>query len=256
MFRAYFSSQSVQGMNAVPFDLSALAAAFVWDHRFRNSFYQPMSRNPVSVVSFHGPELVGRAIRGIRHIPVCLPKIEEEDQDETVAAVASVVPKDESVDEVTERMKLMSLIKKAKRKPPKGYLCHLCFQEGHLIQDCSLARARDRGLTPYQGKNRCYGEYVCRKCKRRWTSGNSWANVGQYCRKCEVKVYPHQQRPCAKNFVLELGGKVLVHPQHLCEKCKRLGSYCRNAITEQKKHCNALPLGSFPDRKDGDGKMD
>lgn len=49
------------------------------------------------------------------------------------------------------------------------------------------------GLTPYQGKKRCFGEYKCPKCKRKWMSGNSWANMGQECIKCHINVYPHKQ---------------------------------------------------------------
>ncbi len=63
-----------------------------------------------------------------------------------------------------------------------------------LTQLCSLqARPKGEGLTPYQGKKRCFGEYKCPKCKRKWMSGNSWANMGQECIKCHINVYPHKQ---------------------------------------------------------------
>jgi len=55
------------------------------------------------------------------------------------------------------------------------------------------ARPREEGLTPYQGTKRCFGEFKCPKCKRKWKSGNSWANVGQDCLKCKVMVYPQKQ---------------------------------------------------------------
>jgi hypothetical protein len=55
------------------------------------------------------------------------------------------------------------------------------------------ARPKGEGLTPYQGKKRCFGEYKCTKCKRKWMSGNSWANMGQECIKCHIMVYPHKQ---------------------------------------------------------------
>jgi len=48
-------------------------------------------------------------------------------------------------------------------------------------------------MTPYQGKKRCFGEYQCPRCKRKWMSGNSWSNSGQECIKCHVNVYPHKQ---------------------------------------------------------------
>ncbi|KAI6656535.1 Zinc finger CCHC domain-containing protein 24-like isoform X1 [Oopsacas minuta] len=113
------------------------------------------------------------------------------------------------------------------RAPPDGYLCHLCFQKGHYIKDCVLARPRGEGLTPYQGKKRCFGEYKCPKCKRKWMSGNSWANAGQECKKCHINVYPHKQRPLEKPDGLDVSDQTKEHPQHLCEKCKELGHYCR-----------------------------
>lgn len=55
------------------------------------------------------------------------------------------------------------------------------------------ARHKIDGKTPYQGKKRCFGEYKCTKCKRKWMSGNSWANTPQDCIKCQLRVYPHKQ---------------------------------------------------------------
>ncbi|KAI1303075.1 Zinc finger CCHC domain-containing protein 24 [Halotydeus destructor] len=83
------------------------------------------------------------------------------------------------------------------------------------------------GLTPYQGKKRCFGEYKCPKCKRKWMSGNSWANCGQMCIKCTIMVYPHKQRPLDRPDGLDVSDQSKEHPQHLCEKCKLLGHYCR-----------------------------
>ena len=47
--------------------------------------------------------------------------------------------------------------------------------------------------TPYQGKRRCFGEYLCNICKRVWTSGHSYANIGQECSKCRIMIYPTKQ---------------------------------------------------------------
>lgn len=63
----------------------------------------------------------------------------------------------------------------------------------NLEFEFSQARPKGEGLTPYQGKKRCFGEYKCPKCKRKWMSGNSWANMGQECIKCHINVYPHKQ---------------------------------------------------------------
>ncbi|KAG7170876.1 Zinc finger CCHC domain-containing protein 24-like 1 [Homarus americanus] len=130
----------------------------------------------------------------------------------------------------------LGLDKKVKgRKLPPNYLCHLCFKKGHHIKDCPQARPKGEGLTPYQGKKRCFGEFRCTKCKRKWMSGNSWANCGQECIKCRINVYPHKQvragslspRPLDKPDGLDVSDQSKVHPQHLCEKCKSLGYYCR-----------------------------
>ncbi|XP_013392443.1 zinc finger CCHC domain-containing protein 24 isoform X2 [Lingula anatina] len=117
--------------------------------------------------------------------------------------------------------------RKPGKRPPSTYLCHLCFTKGHYIKDCPQARPKGEGLTPYQGKKRCFGEYKCPKCKRKWMSGNSWANMGQECIKCHINVYPHKQRPLEKPDGLDVSDQSKEHPQHLCEKCKMLGYYCR-----------------------------
>ncbi|EDO40865.1 predicted protein, partial [Nematostella vectensis] len=118
---------------------------------------------------------------------------------------------------------------KKPKRPPEGYLCHLCFCKGHYIKDCPQARPKGEGLTPYQGKKRCFGEFKCPLCKRKWMSGNSWANMGQQCVKCFINVYPHKQRPLDKPDGLDVSDQTKEHPQDLCEKCKALGYYCRRA---------------------------
>ncbi|KAK5600174.1 hypothetical protein CRENBAI_006690 [Crenichthys baileyi] len=101
------------------------------------------------------------------------------------------------------------------------------LQKYHVVFYHNLARPKGEGLTPYQGKKRCFGEYKCPKCKRKWMSGNSWANMGQECIKCHINVYPHKQRPLEKPDGLDVSDQSKEHPQHLCEKCKVLGYYCR-----------------------------
>uniref|UniRef100_A0A182LZJ3 CCHC-type domain-containing protein n=1 Tax=Anopheles culicifacies TaxID=139723 RepID=A0A182LZJ3_9DIPT len=122
---------------------------------------------------------------------------------------------------------LQNVNQKYSKVPPANYLCHLCFKKGHYIRDCPQARPKAEGKTPYQGKKRCFGEYKCPKCKRKWMSGNSWANHGQECIKCHINVYPHKQRPLEKPDGLDVSDQSKVHPQMLCEKCKTLGYYCR-----------------------------
>lgn len=48
-------------------------------------------------------------------------------------------------------------------------------------------------LTPYQGRKRCFGEFKCTKCKRKWMSGSSYANMAQECIKCHILIYPSKQ---------------------------------------------------------------
>ncbi|XP_029041935.1 zinc finger CCHC domain-containing protein 24 [Osmia lignaria lignaria] len=131
-------------------------------------------------------------------------------------------------DDLADRFTDLSLLdRKPTKRPPPSYLCHLCFNKGHYIKDCPQGRPKGEGLTPYQGKKRCFGEYKCPKCKRKWMSGNSWANMGQECIKCHVNVFPHKQRPLEKPDGLDVSDQSKVHPQHLCQKCKTLGYYCR-----------------------------
>ncbi|XP_008319665.1 zinc finger CCHC domain-containing protein 24-like isoform X1 [Cynoglossus semilaevis] len=108
-------------------------------------------------------------------------------------------------------LSLSSEPRKPNKRPPPNYLCHLCFNKGHYIKDCPQARPKGEGLTPYQGKKRCFGEYKCPKCKRKWMSGNSWANMGQECIKCHINVYPHKQRPLEKPDGLDVSDQRFTH---------------------------------------------
>ncbi|XP_076271268.1 zinc finger CCHC domain-containing protein 24-like [Rhynchophorus ferrugineus] len=89
------------------------------------------------------------------------------------------------------------------------------------------ARPKREGNIPYQETKRCFGEYKCPKCKRKWMSANSWSNMGQECIKCLINVYPHKQRPLEKPDGLDVSDQSKEHPQHLCQMCKELGYCCR-----------------------------
>ncbi|KAG8227673.1 hypothetical protein J437_LFUL006984 [Ladona fulva] len=149
------------------------------------------------------------------------------------SAVGTSFLSGDTIGELAEHFGELALERKSSKRPPSTYLCHLCFKKGHYIKDCPQegavlqARPKGEGLTPYQGKKRCFGEYKCPKCKRKWMSGNSWANMGQECIKCHINVYPQKQRPLDKPDGLDVSDQSKVHPQHLCEKCKTLGYYCR-----------------------------
>lgn len=179
------------------------------------------------------PILMNGETKGIRFVPTSSQQVAQayiQDAAAITTTDATATPDEGLVDvmsELADQLNLFRIAQRSTKKPPSTYLCHLCFQKGHFIKDCPMARPRDDGLTPYQGKKRCFGEYKCPKCKRKWMSGNSWANMGQDCIKCKINVYPHKQRPLEKNVDFDVGEKSKVHPQHLCEKCKQLGFYCR-----------------------------
>ncbi|XP_071946973.1 uncharacterized protein [Antedon mediterranea] len=86
-------------------------------------------------------------------------------------------------------------------------------------------RGEKRGLTPYQGKARRFGEFYCSDCKRRWSSTNSWANKGQECQRCHVNIYPHKQTPLMKPDGLDEHSNLSKQHQ-LCQKWQELGYYC------------------------------
>ncbi|XP_077294526.1 zinc finger CCHC domain-containing protein 24-like [Arctopsyche grandis] len=83
-------------------------------------------------------------------------------------------------------------IKKVNKTPPPGYRCHLCSSTQHYIQDCDK-EPNAKSFTPYQGKKRSCGGYVCTKCKRKWLSFNSYANAAQSCVKCHIQVFATKQ---------------------------------------------------------------
>lgn len=62
-------------------------------------------------------------------------------------------------------------------------------------------KSTSANLTPYQGVKRCFGEFKCQKCKRKWMSANSWANHSQMCIKCKLPIFPFKQRPLEDNKI-------------------------------------------------------
>ncbi|XP_045774284.1 zinc finger CCHC domain-containing protein 24-like [Maniola jurtina] len=88
------------------------------------------------------------------------------------------------------------------------------------------AKKEKKGLTPYQGSKRSFGEFRCPQCKRGWMSANTWANCGQQCNKCNINVYPYKQLPLNKAGGLNKSDPSKKHPQELCQKCRSLKYYC------------------------------
>ncbi|PIC34172.1 hypothetical protein B9Z55_013905 [Caenorhabditis nigoni] len=98
------------------------------------------------------------------------------------------------------------LLSSPKKTPPPRYQCHICYATGHhYISDCPQRfNSPYDELTPYQGRKKCYGEFTCQLCKRKWNSQNSVANEPQSCIKCHVPVFPHKQLPVEKAVTLGL----------------------------------------------------
>ncbi|KAK6752180.1 hypothetical protein RB195_003539 [Necator americanus] len=107
-----------------------------------------------------------------------------------------------SKDEIAGFEELLCSPKKA---PPTKYQCHICYRTGHYISDCPMRfNTPYDELTPYQGRKKCYGEFQCQQCKRKWTSQNSVANEAQSCIKCHIPVFPHKQLPVEKAVAMGL----------------------------------------------------
>uniref|UniRef100_A0A0N4ZBQ9 CCHC-type domain-containing protein n=1 Tax=Parastrongyloides trichosuri TaxID=131310 RepID=A0A0N4ZBQ9_PARTI len=131
---------------------------------------------------------------------ICLPKKGNNSKKEEPKVAATDDGFD--ADEIAEFSRLLSSPKKA---PPSKYQCHICFKTGHYISDCpSRFSSPYEELTPYQGRKKCYGEFQCQQCKRKWTSQNSVANEAQSCIKCHISVFPHKQLPVEKAITLGL----------------------------------------------------
>jgi hypothetical protein len=116
----------------------------------------------------------------------------------------NIVATEDGFDQV-EIAEFTQLLSSPKRMPPPRYICHICYQPGHYIGDCPQRfNSPYEELTPYQGRKKCYGEFQCEQCKRKWTSQNSIANEAQSCIKCHIPVFPHKQLPVDKAIALGL----------------------------------------------------
>ncbi|KAF7633092.1 CCHC-type domain-containing protein [Meloidogyne graminicola] len=116
----------------------------------------------------------------------------------------NIVASEDGFDQM-EIAEFTQLLSSPKRTPPPRYICHICYQPGHYIGDCPQRfNSPYEELTPYQGRKKCYGEFQCEQCKRKWTSQNSIANEAQSCIKCHVPVFPHKQLPVDKAIALGL----------------------------------------------------
>uniref|UniRef100_A0A5S6QWG9 Zinc-binding domain-containing protein n=1 Tax=Trichuris muris TaxID=70415 RepID=A0A5S6QWG9_TRIMR len=80
------------------------------------------------------------------------------------------------------------------RRPPPGYMCHVCFSTEHFVRLCPVG-LNIPSRTPYKGPKRSIGVFICPGCKKKWTSMYSYAGEGQKCWRCAVNAYPKKQYP-------------------------------------------------------------
>ncbi|KAJ8037404.1 Zinc finger CCHC domain-containing protein 24 [Holothuria leucospilota] len=106
-----------------------------------------------------------------------------------------------------------------------------------------------KGLTPYQGKKRVFGEFRCRKCSRLWMSGNSWADTAQWCEKCNIKVYPYKQKGIrkGKNLTPYQGWK-RCFGEFKCSKCLRTWM-SGNSWADMGQECTTCKINVYPHKQ-------
>ena len=78
-------------------------------------------------------------------------------------------------------------------------------------------------------KDRCFGEYKCPKCSRKWMSGYSWKDVPQQCERCRIDVIAHTQSPLRTWSSSDDRNKSDPNKEHrsdLCGMCQQLGHKC------------------------------
>ena len=79
-------------------------------------------------------------------------------------------------------------------------------------------------LTPMQVSDRLFGKYLCKKCRKEWSSGHSWSNAWQQCNKCDSRIYPFYQRQLESSKKDDL--KQRPHDSSRCQKCIELKHIC------------------------------
>jgi len=83
-----------------------------------------------------------------------------------------------------------------------------------------------KGLTPYQGRNRAFGEFSC-QCGHEWKSLYTWANTPQACMFCNKFVYPYEQYEVTNDTKYKKDN----HIQKLCGRCCRMTTSCNVQTT-------------------------
>jgi hypothetical protein len=76
-----------------------------------------------------------------------------------------------------------------------------------------------KGLTPYQGRKRTFGIFLCDECLRAWSSPHSWSNTPQACLECNAWVYPYSQFQKKRKRKRKNKMPDKEHIQKLCGRC-------------------------------------
>lgn len=75
---------------------------------------------------------------------------------------------------------------------------------------------------------RYFGKYYCRRCKRKWSSGYSFANFAQKCVRCKDYIYAFQYSHLKKpNYPYYRSTSQRMHQTELCEGCN-IGISCHD----------------------------
>ncbi|CDW52669.1 Zinc knuckle family protein, partial [Trichuris trichiura] len=114
-------------------------------------------------------------------------------------------------------------------RPPPGYYCHVCFSTEHYINYCPVGLNVDC-KTPYKGHKKSIGLFVCPKCKRRWTSNNSYAGMSEKCSNCHCDTFPKKQVVIHFSVgthlpVLHSHEPTFCPPARLCDKFLKISEF-------------------------------
>ncbi|NXU34875.1 ZCH24 protein, partial [Drymodes brunneopygia] len=121
-------------------------------------------------------------------------------------------------------LSLSSEARKPSKRPPPNYLCHLCFNKGHYIKDCPQnTRPRAHPALPNAALSALCGQFRERRPSGGFMRADKASEMILY--RSHISLIP--KRPLEKPDGLDVSDQSKEHPQHLCEKCKVLGYYCR-----------------------------
>ena len=84
---------------------------------------------------------------------------------------------------------------------------------------------------------RMFGEFYCKTCQHRWSSGNAWPGKGQKCKTCLRMVLPKSLRPLKPQ---PYNKDRKPHKRGFCQMCQELRYDCRDYIPPPSKHQSTI----------------